>query len=81
MLTLLTSPDGRERLLQILLIWVWETIFSLCLLITKAKLKNIWSVIQLNKCLVLFVEGQTEVEFYKTLIKYIRECHADKKLG
>ena len=35
---------------------------------------------QLNKCLVLFVEGQTEVEFYKALIKYIRECHVDKKL-
>lgn len=32
------------------------------------------------KCLVLFVEGQTEVEFYKALIKYIREIHADKKL-
>jgi len=30
--------------------------------------------------LVLFVEGQTEVEFYKELIKYIRGCHADKKL-
>ena len=37
-------------------------------------------MIQLNKCLVLFVEGQTEVEFYKALIKYIRECHVDKKL-
>lgn len=35
---------------------------------------------QLNKCLVLFVEGQTEVEFYKSLIKYIRECRVDKKL-
>lgn len=34
----------------------------------------------MNKCLVLFVEGQTEVEFYKALIKYIRECHVDKKL-
>lgn len=32
------------------------------------------------KCLVLFVEGQTEVEFYKALIKYIREIHTDKKL-
>lgn len=29
---------------------------------------------------MLFVEGQTEVEFYKALIKYIRECHAEKKL-
>lgn len=34
----------------------------------------------MNRCLVLFVEGQTEVEFYKALIKYIRECHAGKKL-
>jgi len=46
----------------------------------KVGLKDIWRVTQLNKCLVLFVEGQTEVEFYKALIKYIRECRADKKL-
>lgn len=47
---------------------------------TKVKWKGIWSVMQLAKCLVLFVEGQTEVEFYKALIKYIREIHTDKKL-
>ena len=42
---------------------------------TKVKWKGIWSVMQLAKCLVLFVEGQTEVEFYKALI-----IHTDKKL-
>ncbi len=35
----------------------------------------------MNKCLVLFVEGKTEVEFYKELIKYIRECTASGKLN
>ena len=34
----------------------------------------------MNKCLVLFVEGKTEVEFYKELIRYIRECTASGKL-
>ena len=35
----------------------------------------------MNKCLVLFVEGKTEVEFYKQLIRYIRECAASGKLN
>lgn len=47
----------------------------------KVKLKCIWRVEQLNKCLVLFVEGKTEVEFYKQLIRYIRECAASGKLN
>lgn len=34
----------------------------------------------MNKCLVLFVEGKTEVEFYKELIKYIRENHLSGRL-
>lgn len=46
----------------------------------KAKLRHIWRVVQLNKCLILFVEGKTEVEFYKELIKYIRENTISGKL-
>lgn len=35
----------------------------------------------MNKCLVLFVEGKTEVEFYKELIRHIRESTASGKLS
>lgn len=35
----------------------------------------------MNKCLVLFVEGKTEVEFYKELIKHIRESTTSGKLN
>lgn len=47
----------------------------------KVKSRHIWSVEQLNKCLVLFVEGKTEVEFYKELIRHIRENAASGKLN
>ncbi len=33
----------------------------------------------MNKCIVLFVEGQTEVEFYNKIISYIREQLPNKK--
>ena len=35
----------------------------------------------MNKCLVLFVEGDTEVEFYRCLISYAREKRIDGKFG
>lgn len=35
----------------------------------------------MNKCLVLFVEGKTEVEFYKELIRCIRESATSGKLN
>ncbi len=34
-----------------------------------------WSVIPMSKCLVLFVEGDTEVEFYKQVIANARKLH------
>lgn len=46
----------------------------------KVKLRCIWRVVWLNKCLVLFVEGKTEVEFYKALINYKRENTTSGKL-
>ena len=33
----------------------------------------------MSKCLVLFVEGETEVEFYKAVINFAREKRKDKK--
>lgn len=33
----------------------------------------IWSVMRMSKCLVLFVEGETEVEFYKQVIANARK--------
>ena len=35
----------------------------------------IWSVMPMSKCLVLFVEGDTEVEFYKHVIANARKLH------
>ena len=35
--------------------------------------KTIWSVIYMSKCLVLFVEGDTEVEFYRRVISKARQ--------
>lgn len=32
----------------------------------------IWSMKEMNKCLVLIVEGDTEIEFYKQVITYVR---------
>lgn len=32
-----------------------------------------WSVMPMSKCLVLFVEGDTEVEFYKRVIANARD--------
>lgn len=34
----------------------------------------------MNKCLVLFVEGDTEVEFYKKVIQYIRQVDMEGRL-
>ena len=36
---------------------------------------TIWSVMPMNKCLVLFVEGDTEVEFYKQVVANSRKKH------
>ena len=33
----------------------------------------------MDKCLVLFVEGDTEVEFYKRVITYARQKRTDGK--
>lgn len=33
----------------------------------------------MNKCLVLFVEGDTEVEFYKSVIAFARERRSNKQ--
>ena len=33
----------------------------------------------MGKCLVLFVEGETEIEFYKAVINFAREKRAYKK--
>lgn len=38
-----------------------------------------WSVIPMSKCLVLFVEGDTEVEFYKQVVANARERHPMKR--
>lgn len=46
----------------------------------KATGTTIWSVMYMNKCLVLFVEGDTEVEFYKHVISNIRQKRTDGKL-
>ena len=35
----------------------------------------IWSVMPMSKCLVLFVEGDTEVEFYKQVVANARKLH------
>lgn len=40
---------------------------------------TIWSVIDMNKCLILFVEGDTEVEFYKRIITNARRKRKDGK--
>ena len=34
----------------------------------------------MNRCVVLFVEGETEVEFYKKLLSYVRNKAANKRL-
>ena len=35
----------------------------------------------MGKCLVLFVEGETEIEFYKAVINFAREKRAHKKFN
>ena len=35
----------------------------------------------MNKCIILFVEGQTEVEFYNKIISYIKEQLPNKKFN
>jgi hypothetical protein len=39
-----------------------------------------WSVVLMSKCLVLFVEGETEIEFYKAVITFAREKLQTKKI-
>ena len=41
--------------------------------------KIIWSVMYMNKCLVLFVEGDTEVEFYKRVLLNARQKRPQKR--
>ena len=36
---------------------------------------TIWSVMRMSKCLVLFVEGETEIEFYKQVVAHVRKLH------
>lgn len=35
----------------------------------------------MSKCLVLFIEGDTEIEFYKKLVSVIRENHSAGQLN